>query len=81
MYLIITAVLDLNICKTESSTMYILYIFTRVYLKLKCVFLSRYGISNTSSSIANKCYLGFVFGRGDAYENQFNVYLPAAIEL
>lgn len=32
-------------------------------------------------SIANKCYLGFVFGRGDAYENQFNVYLPAAIEL
>lgn len=49
MYLIITAVLDLNIIKTESSTMYIQYIFTRVYLKLKCVFSSRYGISNTSS--------------------------------
>lgn len=48
MYLIITAVLDLNICKTESSTMYLQYIFTRVYLKLKCVFSSRYGISNTS---------------------------------
>lgn len=32
-------------------------------------------------SIANKCYLGFVFGCGDANENQFNVYLPAAIEL
>lgn len=33
--------------------------------------------------IANKCYLGFVFGRGDAYAYvyQFNVYLPAAIEL
>lgn len=48
------AVLDLYICKTESSKLsfnshaQLQYIFTRVYIKLKCVFLSRLGISNTS---------------------------------
>lgn len=81
MYLIITAVLDLNICKTESSTMYIQYIFTTVYLKLKRYFRRGMEYQTLHRGIANKCYLGFVFGRGDAYENQFNVYLPAAIEL